>query len=75
MGEVVRRMGEMAQIAQAATEGAQQTSAATEEQIASLSELTTTSQHLSVAAAKLTETIQRFRVNGVGRSDGRTDKR
>jgi len=64
MGEVVRRMGEMAQIAQAATEGAQQTSAATEEQIASLSELTTTSQHLSVAAAKLTETIQRFRVNG-----------
>jgi len=54
----------MAQIAQTATEGAQQTSAATEEQIASLGELTTTSQHLSVAAAKLTETIQRFRVNG-----------
>ena len=64
MREVVRRMGEMAQIAQTATEGAQQTSAATEEQIASLSELTTTSQHLSVAATKLTETIQRFRVNG-----------
>jgi len=64
MREVVRRMGEMAQIAQTATEGAQQTSAATEEQIASLSELTTTSQHLSIAAAKLTETIQRFRVNG-----------
>ena len=64
MREVVRRMGEMAQIAQTATEGAQQTSAATEEQIASLGELTTTSQHLSVAAAKLTETIQRFRVNG-----------
>jgi len=62
-------MGEMAQIAQTATEGAQQTSAATEQQIASLGELTTTSQHLSVAAAKLTETIQRFRVNGVGRSD------
>ena len=64
MREVVRRMGEMAQIAQTATEGAQQTSAATEEQIASLSQLTTTSQHLSVAATKLTETIQRFRVNG-----------
>src|SRR3989475_1870870 len=64
MREVVRRMGEMAQIAQTATEGAQQTSAATEEQIASLGELTPTSQHLSVAAAKLTETIQRFRVNG-----------
>jgi len=64
MREVVRRMGEMAQIAQTATEGAQQTSAATEEQIASLGELTTTSQHLSIAAAKLTETIQRFRVNG-----------
>ena len=29
-----------------------------------ISELTSTSQHLSVAAAKLTETIQRFRVNG-----------
>jgi len=64
MREVVRRMEEVAAIADAAAQGAQQTSAATEQQIASLGELTTTSQHLSVAAAKLTETIQRFTVNG-----------
>ncbi|PYP11820.1 MAG: hypothetical protein DMD56_05695 [Gemmatimonadetes bacterium] len=62
--EVVRRMEEVAGIAETAAQGAEQTSAATEEQIASLGELTTTSQHLSVAAAKLTETIQRFNVNG-----------
>jgi methyl-accepting chemotaxis protein len=65
MREVVRRMEEMAQIAHTATQGAEQTAAATEQQIASLGELTTTSQHLSAAAAKLTETIQRFHVNGV----------
>src|SRR5205823_2547064 len=52
--EVVRRMEEVAGIAETAAQGAEQTSAATEEQIASLGELTTTSQHLSVAAAKLT---------------------
>src|SRR5213593_934577 len=62
--EVVRQMEEVAGIAETAAQGAEQTSAATEEQIASLGELTTTSQHLSVAAAKLTETIQRFNVNG-----------
>jgi len=62
--EVVRRMEEVAGIAETAAQGAEQTSAATEQQIASLSELTTTSQHLSVAAAKLSETIQRFNVNG-----------
>jgi methyl-accepting chemotaxis protein len=64
--EVVRRMEEVAGIAETAAQGAEQTSAATEQQIASLSELTTTSQQLSVAAAKLTETIQRFNVNGKG---------
>jgi methyl-accepting chemotaxis protein len=64
MREVVRRMEEASTIADTAALGAQQTSAATEEQIASLGELTTTSQHLSDSAAKLTETIQRFRVNG-----------
>ena len=63
--EVVQRMEEVAGIAETAAQGAEQTSAATEEQIASLGELTTTSQHLSVAAAKLTATIQRFNVNGV----------
>ncbi len=62
--EVVRRMEEVAGIAETAAQGAEQTSAATEEQIASLGELTTTSQHLSVAAAKLIETIQLFNVNG-----------
>lgn len=66
--EVVRRMGEVAQIAEAAAQGAQQTSAATDEQIRALGELTATSQHLSVAAARLTETIQRFRVDGRGAS-------
>jgi methyl-accepting chemotaxis protein len=64
MREVLHRMEEVAAIAEGAAEGAQQTSAATEQQIASLGELTTTSQHLSEAAARLTETIQRFRVNG-----------
>jgi len=62
--DVVRRMEEAAGIAERAALGAEQTSAATEQQIASLGELTTTSQQLSVAAAKLAETIQRFNVNG-----------
>jgi methyl-accepting chemotaxis protein len=64
MSEVLRRMEEVAHIAAGAADGAQQTSAATEQQIASLGELTATSQHLSNAAAKLTQTIQRFTVNG-----------
>ncbi len=67
MREVLRRMEEVAAIAQGAAEGAQQTSAATEQQIAALGELTSTSQHLSDAAAKLAHTIQRFTVNGTGR--------
>ena len=62
--DVARRIEEVAGITETAAQGAEQTSAATEQQIASLGELTTTSQHLSVAAAKLTETVQRFRVNG-----------
>jgi methyl-accepting chemotaxis protein len=62
--EVVRRLEEVAGIAATAAQGAEQTSAATEEQIASLGELTTTSQHLSIAAAKLAQTIQRFSANG-----------
>jgi methyl-accepting chemotaxis protein len=66
MREVLRRMEEVAHIAAGAADGAQQTSAATQEQIASLGELTTTSQHLSAAAAKLAQTIQRFTVNGAG---------
>ena len=62
--DVVQRMEEVAGIAEAAALGAEQASAATQQQIASLGELTTTSQQLSVAAAKLSETIQRFNVNG-----------
>ena len=64
MSEVLRRMEEVEHIAAGAADGAQQTSAATEQQIASLVELTATSQHLSNAAAKLAQTIQRFTVNG-----------
>jgi methyl-accepting chemotaxis protein len=66
MSEVLRRMEEVALIAAGAADGAQQTSAATQQQIASLGELTATSQHLSNAAAKLAQTIQRFTVNGTG---------
>jgi methyl-accepting chemotaxis protein len=62
--EIVRRMEQAAEIAVHAADGAQQTSAATEQQISSLGELTTTSQHLSEAAARLAETVGRFKVNG-----------
>ena len=61
MKEVLRRMEEVAAIADDAASGARQTSTATAQQIASLNELTATSQHLSDAAATLSETIQRFR--------------
>jgi len=64
MREVLRRMEEVAAITEGAAQGARQTSAATAQQIASLGELTTTSQHLSDAAAMLSQTIERFRVNG-----------
>ena len=66
MREVLRRMEEVAAIADGAASGARQTSAATAQQIASLSELTSTSQRLSDAAATLSQTIQRFRVTGNG---------
>jgi methyl-accepting chemotaxis protein len=64
MREVVRRMEEVAGIADGAAQGAERASAATQQQIASLGELATTSRHLSAAAAKLTETIQRLNVDG-----------
>ncbi|HWC74596.1 MAG TPA: methyl-accepting chemotaxis protein [Gemmatimonadales bacterium] len=63
MKEVLHRMEEVAAIADGAATGARQTSAATAQQIASLGELTTTSQQLSEAAAALARTIQRFRSN------------
>ena len=66
MQGVLRRMEEVAAIAEDAASGARQTSAATAQQIASLSELTTTSQRLSDAAALLSQTIKRFRVSGNG---------
>jgi methyl-accepting chemotaxis protein len=64
--EVLRRMEEVAAIADGAADGARQTSAATTRQIESLRELTATSQHLSDAAGVLARTIQRFRVSGNG---------
>ncbi len=66
MREVLRRMEEVATIADGAATGARQTSAATAQQIAALGELTNTSQQLSDAAAVLARTILRFRVNGSG---------
>ncbi len=68
MREVLRRMEEVAAIADGAASGARQTSAATAHQFASLGELTTTSQRLSEAATQLAQTIRRFRVNGGGSS-------
>ncbi|HET8713114.1 MAG TPA: methyl-accepting chemotaxis protein [Gemmatimonadales bacterium] len=66
MREVLRRMEEVAAIAEGAADGARQTSAATTQQIESLRELTATSQHLSDAAGVLARTVQRFRVSGNG---------
>ncbi|HXO84787.1 MAG TPA: methyl-accepting chemotaxis protein, partial [Gemmatimonadales bacterium] len=61
MREVLRRMEEVAAIAEGAASGARQTSAATAQQFASLGDLTNTSQQLSDAAALLTQTVRRFR--------------
>ena len=58
--ELVTRLGALAELADAAVHGAQQTSAATQEQMASLGELTTTSQRLTEAATRLSETVRRF---------------
>jgi methyl-accepting chemotaxis protein len=66
MREVLRRMEEVAAIADGAASGARQTSAATAEQIAALRELTATSQQLADAGALLAQTIRRFRVSGNG---------
>jgi len=64
MREAALRMVEVAEIAETAAHSAEQSSAATQQQMASLAELTTSSQQLSAAAARLTETIQRFQLNG-----------
>jgi methyl-accepting chemotaxis protein len=64
MREAAMRMIEVASIANTASQSAEQTAAATQQQMASLGELTASSQVLTTAAAKLTQTIQRFQLNG-----------
>ncbi len=64
---VVRRMGELAGIADEAAAGAADTNASTRTQLAALTELGDAAGRLSSAAAQLTKSTQRFRV------DGRTD--
>ena len=64
---VVRRMGELAGIADEAAAGAAETNASTRTQLAALAELGDAADRLSGAAARLTQSTQRFRV------DGRTD--
>ena len=62
--EVTQRMFDAAAIADTAARGAQQASAASERQIASLGELTAASRQVAAAATELTETIGRFQTNG-----------
>jgi methyl-accepting chemotaxis protein len=57
-------MVDAAAIAESAAQRVQQTSAAAQQQITSLGELTAVSEHLSAAATRLTETAQRLHVNG-----------
>jgi methyl-accepting chemotaxis protein len=64
---VVRRMGELAGIADEAAAGAGETNASIRTQLAALTELGDAADRLSGAAARLTQSTQRFRV------DGRTD--
>jgi len=62
--DVTQRMLDAAALAEVAAQGAQETSAATRQQLSSLGTLATTSQHLSAAAERLAETVRRFQVNG-----------
>ncbi|MGH7537671.1 MAG: methyl-accepting chemotaxis protein [Gemmatimonadales bacterium] len=61
---VVRRMGELSTIGEEAAAGAQRTSTATRQQLASLGELAEAAERLSAAAARLAESTRRFRVDG-----------
>jgi methyl-accepting chemotaxis protein len=61
---VTGRMLDAAAVAETASQGAQQASAVTQQQIASLLDLTATSEHLSAAAATLGGTLRRLHVNG-----------
>ncbi|HKE90862.1 MAG TPA: methyl-accepting chemotaxis protein [Gemmatimonadales bacterium] len=64
---VVRRMGELAGIADEAAAGAAETNASTRAQLTALTELTDAADRLSRAAGRLTQSTQHFRL------DGRTD--
>ncbi|HET9707594.1 MAG TPA: methyl-accepting chemotaxis protein [Gemmatimonadales bacterium] len=61
---VVRRMGELAGIADEAAAGAAETNASTRTQLAALTELGDAADRLSGAAARLTQSTQRFRIEG-----------
>jgi methyl-accepting chemotaxis protein len=61
---VTSGMVDAAAMAEADAQRAQQASAATQQQITSLGELTAASEQLSAAAARLTKTAQRLHVNG-----------
>jgi methyl-accepting chemotaxis protein len=67
---VTTGMVDTATMADVAAQRAQQASAATERQIASLGELATASERVSDAAAKLAETARRLNVNGATRAGG-----
>jgi methyl-accepting chemotaxis protein len=71
MREMTRRMAEVSDIAGNAAQGALQTSTASQQQMAAVRELAATSQDLAEAAARLTETIERFSVDGRTSDAGR----
>jgi methyl-accepting chemotaxis protein len=64
MRVVTRHMVDAAAVVETTARGAEQASAATERQLASLNALTATSRHVSTVATKLTETMRHFQVNG-----------
>jgi len=61
---VTSGMVDAAAMAEAGAQRAKLASTTTQQQIASLGDLTAASEHLSAAAARLTETAQRLQVNG-----------
>jgi methyl-accepting chemotaxis protein len=61
---VVRRMTDLAGIGEEAAAGAQRTASATKGQLSSVGELGEAAERIGAAAARLTETARRFRVDG-----------
>ena len=61
---VTSGMVDVAALAESAAQRVQQASAATQQHITSLGELTAASEHLSASAVRLTATAQRLHVNG-----------